>query len=149
MKIETVEGIPQKIEARMPEDWKEYDDAYGIDSNYKRFSMIMTNENGIILGYLTAYTIFGEICLDELWIDSNYRRKGYGRQLLKKLEQQFVGKGFWNINLCTSEYQAPEFYKKCGFELEFVRKNHHHPKFTKYFFVKYFKDEIQTQGLLQ
>ncbi|MDR1254909.1 MAG: GNAT family N-acetyltransferase [Puniceicoccales bacterium] len=50
------------------------------------------------------------------------QKKGYGRKLLQELELQFEGKGFWNINLCTSEFQAPEFYKKCGFELEFIRK---------------------------
>lgn len=29
-------------------------------------------------------------------------------------------------------------YEKCGFELEFVRKNKSNPKLTKYFFIKYF-----------
>jgi ribosomal protein S18 acetylase RimI-like enzyme len=94
-------------------------------------------------------TIFAEIYINEMWIDSKYRNKGFGRLLLSELEKQFEGKGFWNINLCTSEYQAPEFYKKCGFELEFIRKNHQYPKLTKYFFVKYFKNETQTQGILQ
>lgn len=34
----------------------------------------------------------------------------------------------------------PEFYKKCGYEVEFVRKNKEEPKLTKYFLVKYFND---------
>ncbi|MDR2681704.1 MAG: GNAT family N-acetyltransferase [Holosporaceae bacterium] len=109
----------------------------------------MKNDISEIVGLLTAYTVFAEIYIDEIWIDSKYRQKGFGRLLLSEIEKQFEGKGFWNISLCTSEYQAPEFYRKCGFELEFIRKNHQHPKLTKYFFVKYFKNEIQTQGILQ
>ena len=30
------------------------------------------------------------------------------------------------------------FIEKCGFELEFVRKNKTNPKLDKYFYVKYF-----------
>ena len=29
-------------------------------------------------------------------------------------------------------------YKKCGFEVEFIRENKENPKLTKYFLVKYF-----------
>ena len=34
-----------------------------------------------------------------------------------------------------------------GFTVEFIRKNHKNPQLTKTFFIKYFDDEIQTQGL--
>jgi ribosomal protein S18 acetylase RimI-like enzyme len=149
MKIETVYNIPQEIENRMRKDWEKYDTANGIDLNYKRFLLIMKNDADEVIGLLTAYTVFAEIYVDEMWVDSCHRKKGYGRKMLKELEQRFEGKGFWNINLCTSEYQAPEFYKKCGFKLEFIRKNRQHPKLTKYFYVKYFQNETQTQGILQ
>ena len=45
---------------------------------------------------------------------------------------------FNNINLVTNSFQAPGFYEKCGFKLEFIRKNEKNPKLTKYFYVKYF-----------
>ena len=111
MKIEIMDGIPREIEERMPKDWKEYDEVYGVDSNsLKRFSITIKNKGDEIFGYLTAYTVFGEVYIDQLWIDADYRRKGFGRALILELEKQFEGKGFWNINLCTSEYQAPKFY---------------------------------------
>lgn len=68
--------------------------------------------------------------------------------ILQALENHFRGKGFNNINLVTSAFQAPGFYEKCGFQVEFVRENMKNPKLTKTFFVKFFDDEVQTQGLL-
>lgn len=94
-----------------------------------------------------AFTAFAEIYIDDMWVDSQHRRKGYGRQLLVELENHFKGKGFNNINLVTNAFNAPEFYKKCRFTLEFIRENVKNPKLTKYFFIKYFDDDVQTQGI--
>lgn len=67
--------------------------------------------------------------------------------LLAELENKFRGKGFNNINLVTSAFQAPTFYKSCGFKEEFKRYNEKNPKLTKSFFVKYFAEDSQIQGL--
>ena len=61
-----------------------------------------------------------------------------GLELIEHTENYFKDKGFNNINLVTNEFQAPKFYEKCGFELEFIRENKGNPKFTKYFYIKYF-----------
>ena len=41
-----------------------------------------------------------------------------------------------------------EFYQKCGFEIEFVRKNQCHPKLSKIFLVKFFDGDDQCRGIL-
>ena len=69
-----------------------------------------------------------------------YRNKHIGSKLIETVENYFRDKGFENINLTTYDFQAPEFYKKCGYEVEFVRENKEEPKLTKYFLVKYFND---------
>lgn len=122
--------------------------ARGINLNYKRFNIVLRKNNSQLIGHLDAYTAFSEIYIDDLWIHSNYRGQGFGKQLLAFLEQRFEGQGFNNINLVTSDFSAPGFYKKCGYTLEFVRKNKVNPQFTKYFFVKFFKNKKQTQGLI-
>lgn len=57
---------------------------------------------------------------------------------IKAVEEYYKDKDFENINLTTYAFQAPEFYKKCGFEVEFVRNSKENFKLTKYFLVKYF-----------
>tara|TARA_R110002110_G_C13469647_1_gene720019 strand:- start:627 stop:1082 length:456 start_codon:yes stop_codon:yes gene_type:complete len=146
--FEFKDKLPENIDKVMHDELVAYEYRHGIICNYKPFSIILKINEGKAIGVLNGYTAFAEIYVDDLWIDSNYRGNGYGRKLMVKLEQQFQGKGFNNINLVTSQFQAPEFYKKCGFAIEFVRENKINPKLTKIFFVKYFNDRLQTQGLI-
>jgi len=122
--------------------------AHGIICNYKSFSLLVKNTNGHIVGALTAYTAYSEIYVEDIWVDPSYRKLGAGRKLLRYLEELFEGQGYNNINLVTSQFQAPDFYKKCGFQLEFIRKNKSNPELTKFFFIKYFYNPQQTQGIL-
>lgn len=146
--IKFVDTLCELIEEQMREDLVNYETSHGIDVNYKRFALVLSDDQNTTLGVLNAFTAFAEIYIDDMWVDSHYRGKGYGRKLIQALEDHFKGKGFNNINLVTNQFQAPEFYKKCGFELEFIRKNIKNSKLTKFFFIKYFGDEKQTQGIL-
>jgi ribosomal protein S18 acetylase RimI-like enzyme len=146
--IKLVDKLPKEAEEKMHSGFLEYETANGISINYKSFSLILTN-NEEVVGVLNAYTAFAEIYIDDIWVDSAHRCKGFGIKLIQNLEERFKNKGFNNINLVTSAFQAPEFYKKCGFKLEFVRKNFKNPKLTKYFFIKYFNDIVQTQGVIK
>lgn len=147
--IEFIDKLPPEIEEKMRKDLVEYESSHGIDVNYRRFSMIAKDVNGIPIGVINAFTAFAEVYIDDFWVDKSFRGQGYGRRLLQELENHFKGKGFNNINLVTNAFNAPEFYKKCGFTAEFVRKNLKNPKLTKTFFIKHFEDEVQTQGILK
>lgn len=147
-KIDYMNTLPEEIEEKMSKDLVAYESHHGIDVNYKKFVLVLRDESDNVLGVLNAFTAFSEIYVDDMWVDSSHRGKGYGRKLLQELEYHFEGKGFNNINLVTSAFSAPGFYKKCGFTVEFVRENKVNPKLTKTFFIKYFKNERQTQGIL-
>ena len=69
---------------------------------------------------------------------AQYRLNPIGKKLMETVENYYKDKGFENMNLTTYGFQAPEFYIKCGFEIEFIRKNKNNPKLDKYFMVKYF-----------
>ncbi len=114
-----------------------YEKKCGVASNYARFAFA-AREGGEIIGAATGFTCYAEVYVDELVVHEGRRGEGVGRLLLKAVEEHFSGQGFDNINLCTNGFQAPRFYEKCGFSLEFVRKNRAEPRLDKYFFVKYF-----------
>lgn len=115
--------------------------AHGIVCNFSRFSFVIKNDEKDVIGAIHAYTAFGEIYVDDIWLHPSCRRQGLGKKLLDTLYDKFKGRGYSNINLVTSHFQAPDFYTKCGFKKEFVRVNKKNPKLSKTFFVKYFGDD--------
>ena len=114
----------------------EYDVENGIEYNFKRFAFVASIED-LKVGYLTGYSYYSEVTINNIIVVKEHRGEGIGTGLINRVVDYYKNKGFSNINLVTNEFQAPTFYKKCGFELEFVRENKSNPKLTKYFFVKY------------
>ena len=135
MKIEKAES-DKTIEAFVETEQEKYETAQGVDCNYTPFCFVAKNGDTIV-GAIAGATFFSEIYIDELVVREAYRGKGIGKHLINAVEAYYKGCGFHNINCCTNEFQAPTFYEKCGFELEFVRKNQADPRLNKYFYVKY------------
>lgn len=135
MKIEKVESY-DRIESFIEEEQEKYEAKLGIECNYAPFCFEAKIDDTTI-GAVTGATFFSEIYIDELVVKEAYRGKGIGTRLIKAVQEYFKECGFHNINCCTNEFQAPKFYEKCGFELEFVRVNKANPKLNKYFFIKY------------
>ena len=149
MQVDSYQELPPDIEKKMSAGFVEYEEENGIGVNYSRFSITLSDKKKETFAVLNAYTAFSEIYIDDIWVSKDHRGKGYGKRLIKILEDKFKGQGFNNINLVTSAFQAPEFYRKCGFTEEFVRVNKKNPKLTKYFFVKFFDDQEQHQGIIK
>lgn len=109
----------------------------GVICNYESFTFI-AKENNELVRIITGHSYYKEVHINDLIIFEQYRNKHIGSKLLETVENYYRNKGFENINLSTYNFQAPEFYKKCGFQVEFIRENKNNHKLTKYFFVKYF-----------
>lgn len=97
-----------------------------------------------MIGVLKAFSSYSSIHIVDLWVEKSHRRNGCGRKLINELENRFKGKGLHNINLVTCAFQAPGFYKKCGFKAEFVRENTINPKLTITFFIKYLDYDVHS-----
>ena len=102
--IEFVEKISHAEEERMTKDLVAYESSHEIDVNYKTFSLVLKDDNGIVFAVLNAFTAFAEIYVDDIWVDAAHRGQGFGKKLLQELESHFKGKGFNNINLVTSAF---------------------------------------------
>ena len=137
LKIEFTDKLNKKTIQRMCKGFIDYEKAHEIDINYQEFAFVLSDRHKTAFGVLSAYTSFEEIYVDDIWVDESVRGKGYGKQLLNTLENHFKGKGYQTISLMTFAFQAPEFYKKCGYDVEFLRENKANPKVTKFYFIKY------------
>ena len=147
--IEKVDQLPDEIENLIHDGHVQDEANSGIICNYKKFSLVLKDNENTIVGAIQAYTAFSEVYVDDIWVSPSYRKNGFGQKLLQELENRFKDKGYNNINLVTSHFQAPDFYKKCGFTAEFTRINKRIPNLSKTFFIKYFDDKEQFQGVLK
>ena len=111
---------------------------YAVDCdvalNYEKFCFV-AEDNGNIAGVIIGRAYYNEIHIGDLIVSKGYRRDGVGSKLVAAVEDVYKGKGYEKIALTTFGFQAPEFYKKLGYELEFVREDKD-PKLSKYFYLK-------------
>ncbi|MDX9956267.1 MAG: GNAT family N-acetyltransferase, partial [Anaerolineae bacterium] len=52
-----------------------------------------------------------------MWLPEELRRHGYGKQLLALAEEEARRRGARHAYLDTFSFQAPEFYKKYGYQV--------------------------------
>lgn len=105
-----------------------------VELNFEEFCFA-AEENGNIAGVIIGRAYYNEIHIGDLIVGKGYRRDGIGRKLVAAVEDAYKGKGYEKIALTTFGFQAPEFYKKLGYELEFIREDKN-PKLSKYFYIK-------------
>ncbi len=136
MKIEKLKN-KENLDKIMNQIFEENDKENNAELGFEPFAYALKDDNNEIVGGIHGWKAFYEIYIDELCISKKNRGLGYGKQLLEIVEKE-VNKGDCdNINLVTNAFQnAIEFYKKCGFEVEFVRKNGKNSKYDKYYMIK-------------
>ena len=139
LNIEYIENLCENFYKLIDDEFNKYAIKNDVKCNYTPFNFVAREDN-IVIGIITGHSYYKEVHIGDLIILEEYRNKHIGSKLIETVENYFRDKGFENINLTTYDFQAPEFYKKCGYEVEFVRKNKEEPKLTKYFLVKYFND---------
>ena len=137
LKFEYIENLDENIYKIIDREFNKYAIQNELKCNYKSFAFIVKDKNNVI-GVITGNSYYNEVHIGDLIVLEEYRRKNIGKQLMQKVEEYYKDKGFEQINLTTYGFQAPEFYKKCGFEIEFIRKNKKNPKLDKYYMIKYF-----------
>lgn len=135
--IEYKESLNEELGKIIDEEFNKFAIKNDVKCNYIPFNFI-AKENDEIIGIITGHSYYKEVHISDLIVYEEHRNKHIGTKLVETVENYFKNKGFENINLTTYNFQAPEFYKKCGFNVEFVRENKETPKLTKYFLVKYF-----------
>lgn len=137
IEIEYKEVLDDELGDLLGIEFEKYAKKNDIVCDYTPFNFV-AKENDKVIGMITGHSYYKEVHIVDLIILEEYRNKHIGSKLVSKVEEYYKGKGFENMNLTTYAFQAPDFYKKCGFEVEFVRESKSNPKLNKYFLVKYF-----------
>ena len=136
--IEYIENADKRLYKLMDNEFNKFAIKNGVTCNYKSFNFV-AKEDDKIVGIIMGHSYYKEVYIDDLIVLEEHRNKHIGTKLIETVENYFKNKGFENINLTTYKFQAPEFYKKCGFKVDFIRENKENPKLNKYYLVKYFK----------
>ena len=80
-------------------------------------SVIARDDEGKIIGGVSGRTIFKNFLIEVVWVDKQTRGTGLGRKLMQKAESEATQRGCLVSQVDTLSYQAPDFYKKLGFEV--------------------------------
>ena len=137
IEIELKTKLNDKIIEFINNEFDKYVIKYGEKCDYNEFNFIAKKDNKVI-GIISCHSYYDEVQIDDFIVIEKYRRQTIGSQLLQKVEEYCKYNGFKNINVIIYEFLAPEFYKKCGYTLDYVRENKNNKRLNKYFFVKYF-----------
>ena len=137
IEVEYKENLDEEIYEIIDEEFNKFATKNGIVCNYKSFAFV-AKEKSKIIGIITGNSYYKEVHISDLIVLEQYRNKHIGSKLMETVENYYKNKGYENINLTTYGFQALEFYKKCGFKVEFIRKSKENPKLNKYYLVKCF-----------
>ncbi len=137
LNIEYIENADKGLYNLMDNEFNKFAIKNGVTCNYKSFNFVAKEEDKIV-GIIMGHSYYKEVYIDDLIVLEEYRNKHIRTKLIETVENYFKNKEFENINLTTYKFQAPEFYKKCGFKIDFIRENKENPKLNKYYLVKYF-----------
>ena len=73
--------------------------------------------DGNVIAGIIGGTYWGWMYVDILWVHEDYRGQGIGTKLLLEAEKEAIRRGCHHVHLDTMSWQAPEFYKKHGYEV--------------------------------
>ena len=85
--------------------------------NHLLLNIVEYDENQNVIAGILGGTYWGWLYIDILWVDENFRSKKIGSRLLISAENEAKKRGCHSVHVDTMSWQAPEFYKKHGYEL--------------------------------
>ena len=87
------------------------------DDGHTPLNLVEYGTDGKVIAGILGGTYWGWMHVDILWVHEDHRNKGIGSKLLFEAEMEAVLRGCHHVHLDTMSWQAPEFYKKHGYEV--------------------------------
>lgn len=108
----------------------------GHERKSEKFNFFLKDEAGKVCGGVICTCLWNGMEIDSLWVEESLRGQGWGTKLMNAAEAEGRKRGCTFAYTNTFTWQAPEFYKKLGYEiygklenfpegntLSYVRKN--------------------------
>jgi GNAT superfamily N-acetyltransferase len=109
---------PSSEELQFMEDrLYEFNGAQTGKTDGRLFSIFIRDEKQEILAGISGWTWANACEIRTLWVHPSWHGQGYGRDLLESAEQEARARGCKIILIASYSFQAPTFYRKCGYEL--------------------------------
>ena len=88
----------------------------GDDKGQNLCFVLQTPDQEVVGGVIGA-TFWDWLYIDLMWIKEELRGQGYGHLLLTRAEDEGRQRGAKNSYLDTFSFQAPDFYRKHGYQV--------------------------------
>ena len=119
-----ISKIPTQEEIQFLEDRiYEYNAGKTNRNDGELFSKLVYDSNNSIIAGITGWTWASACEITLFWVKYEHRNNGYGEILLKAAEAEAEKKKCKAIILRTYSFQAPRFYQKYGYQVEFETRD--------------------------
>jgi len=118
MEVLTIETEQRSENIRLLEDriYEHNVQVTGI-SDGELLAVFLRDDGQAVVGGLYGWT-WGAACyIRYLYVPEPMRRQGHGRRLMGLVEAEARARGCGQIILETHDFQAPDFYRRLGFEV--------------------------------
>lgn len=102
---------------------------------YRMLALTARDDAGTVIGSIVGSFWMGVLGVQMLWVEPAARGKGVGRRLLCGIEEEARALGAVRVFLDTMSFQAPGFYRNCGYT-EFGRIDGYESGIERFWFVK-------------
>ena len=102
-------------------------------------AVLVRDEAEVVVGGLVGRTTAAWLYVELFWLPEALRGTGLGTRIMVAAEAEAVRRGCIGAHLDTYDYQAPDFYRKLGYEV-FGSIEDHPPGHTRFWMRKRFSD---------
>ena len=113
----TIEALDQPEWGLIGGGISEYNSEQAGDDHGLNLCFIVRGPDGEAIGGVIGSTHWDWLYINLMWLKEDFRTQGYGSRLLEAAEAEARTRGARNAYLDTFSFQAPEFYKKHGYEV--------------------------------
>lgn len=129
--IDLTENQMEYIEDRL----SDFDDKHMTCKMDGSIQIGIEADGKLVAGLDACVTAFKILYVSTVFVDEDYRRKGYGTRLIQEMEKRAKEMGVNTIRLDTFSWQGKEFYEALHYEIVGSYENVT-DGYAEYFFIK-------------